>query len=53
MWITWTALVGTIVESVVSEALINLNKRVKELFSLTRLGEVMAEGRDPKGFGIP
>jgi anti-anti-sigma factor len=33
--------------------LINLNKRVKELFSLTRLGEVMAEGRDPKDFGIP
>ena len=33
--------------------LINLNKRLKELFSLTRLGEVMAEGRDPKDFGIP
>ena len=33
--------------------LINLNARLKELFSLTRLGEVMAEGRDPKDFGIP
>lgn len=26
---------------------INLNPRLKELFSLTRLGQVMAEGRDP------
>ncbi len=34
-------------------SLINLNKRLKELFSLTRLGEVMAEGRDPNDFGIP
>ncbi len=33
--------------------LINLNARLKELFSLTRLGEVMAEGRDPNDFGIP
>ena len=33
--------------------LINLNKRLKELFSLTRLGEVMSEGRDPNDFGIP
>jgi anti-sigma B factor antagonist len=33
--------------------LINLNQRLKELFSITRLGEVMAEGRDPKDFGIP
>ncbi len=32
--------------------LINLNKRLKELFSLTRLGEAMAEGRDPNDFGI-
>ncbi len=32
--------------------LTNLNKRVKELFSLTRLGQVMAEGRDPNDFGI-
>ncbi len=27
--------------------LINLNPRLKELFSLTRLGEFLAEGRDP------
>jgi anti-anti-sigma factor len=33
--------------------LINLNKRLKELLSLTRLGEVMAEGRNPNDFGIP
>lgn len=30
--------------------LINLNQRVKELFSLTRLGQVMAEGRDADEF---
>ncbi len=33
--------------------LVNLNQRVRELFSITRLGEVMAEGRDPEYFGIP
>jgi anti-sigma B factor antagonist len=33
--------------------LINLNKRLKELFSLTRLGEVMAKGRDPNYLGLP
>ena len=27
--------------------LINLNERLKELFSLTRLGQVLTEGRDP------
>jgi anti-sigma B factor antagonist len=32
---------------------IKLNERLKELFSLTRLGEVLAEGRDPNDFGIP
>jgi anti-sigma B factor antagonist len=32
---------------------VQLNERLKELFSLTRLGEVMAEGRDPNDFGIP
>ena len=26
--------------------LINLNQRLKELFSLTRLGQILAEGRD-------
>ena len=33
--------------------LINFNARLKELFSITRLGEVLAEGRDPNDFGIP
>ena len=33
--------------------LINLNERLKELFSITRLGEVLAEGRDPNDYGIP
>jgi anti-sigma B factor antagonist len=28
--------------------LIHLNERLKELFSLTRLGQFLAEGRDPK-----
>ncbi len=27
--------------------LINLNQRIKELFSLTRLGQLFIEGRDP------
>jgi anti-sigma B factor antagonist len=33
--------------------LTNLNKLVKDLFSITRLGEVMAQGRDPNDWGIP
>jgi anti-anti-sigma factor len=33
--------------------LINLNQRLKELFSLTRLGEILAEGRDPNYLGMP
>jgi anti-sigma B factor antagonist len=33
--------------------LINLNQRLKELFSLTRLGEVLAKGRDPDYLGMP
>ena len=33
--------------------LTNLNKLLKDLFSITRLGEVMAQGRDPNDFGIP
>jgi anti-sigma B factor antagonist len=28
--------------------LINLNERLKELFSLTRLGQFLTEGRDPE-----
>jgi anti-anti-sigma factor len=33
--------------------LINLNKRLRELFSITRLGQVLAEGRDPEELGLP
>ena len=33
--------------------LTNLNKLLRDLFSITRLGEVMAQGRDPHDFGIP
>lgn len=33
--------------------LIHLNKRLRELFSISRLGEVMADGRDPDEYGIP
>jgi anti-sigma B factor antagonist len=33
--------------------LINLNQRLKELFSITRLGELMAAGRDPEELGMP
>jgi len=32
---------------------INLNDRLKELFSITRLGQVMAEGRDPDDLILP
>lgn len=31
---------------------INLNARIKELFSLTRLGEVLTKGRDPDRKGM-
>jgi anti-anti-sigma factor len=33
--------------------LINLNQRLKELFSITRLGQVLVEGRDPEELGLP
>ena len=33
--------------------LINLNKRLKELFSLTRLGEILTKGRDPDYLTLP
>jgi anti-sigma B factor antagonist len=33
--------------------LVNLNERLKELFSITRLGKVMAEGRDPEDLTLP
>jgi anti-sigma B factor antagonist len=33
--------------------LIHLNQRLKELFSITRLGQVLTEGRDPEELGLP
>jgi anti-anti-sigma factor len=33
--------------------LINLNERLKEIFSITRLGQVMAQGRDPEDLILP
>lgn len=33
--------------------LVNLNQRLKELFSITRLGDLMAQGRDPNYLGMP
>lgn len=33
--------------------LINLNEHLKEIFSITRLGQVMAKGRDPEDFILP
>jgi len=33
--------------------LINLNQHLKELFSITRLGQFLAEGRDPNDLGMP
>ncbi len=33
--------------------LVNLNERLKELFSLTRLGQVLSEGRDAGYLGMP
>jgi len=33
--------------------LINLNQHLKELFSITRWGQFLAEGRDPNDLGLP
>jgi anti-anti-sigma factor len=33
--------------------LINLNERLKEIFSITRIGQVMAQGRDPDDLILP
>ena len=33
--------------------LINLTQHLKELFSITRLGQFLAEGRDPNDLGLP
>jgi anti-anti-sigma factor len=50
------AIVGLYVSAKVDNSqlkLINLNQHLKELLSLTRLGQVLAEGRDPKEIGMP
>jgi len=33
--------------------LINLNEHLKEIFSITRLGQVLAQGRDPDDLILP
>ncbi len=50
------AMVGLYVSAKAAKAnlkLVNLNERLKELFSITRLGEVMAHGRDPNDLILP
>ena len=50
------AIVGLYVSAKAAKSqlkLINLNQRLKELFSITRLGQVLTEGRDPGGLSIP
>ena len=50
------AIVGLYVSAKTAKSqlkLINLNERVKELVSLTRLGQVMAQGRDPEDLIMP
>jgi|SRR6516164_3438682 anti-anti-sigma factor len=50
------AIVGLYVSAKTAKSqlkLINLNERLKELFSITRLGQFLAEGRDPNDLGMP
>jgi anti-sigma B factor antagonist len=50
------AIVGLYVSAKTAKSqlkLVNLNPRLKELFSITRLGQFMAEGRDPNDLGLP
>ena len=50
------AIVGLYVSAKAAKSqlkLINLNEHLKEIFSITRLGKVMAEGRDPEDFILP
>jgi anti-sigma B factor antagonist len=50
------AIVGLYVSAKTAKSqlrLINLNKHLKELFSITRLGQFMAEGRDPNDLVLP
>ena len=50
------AIVGLYVSAKTAKSqlqLINLNERLKELFSITRLGQFLTEGRDPNYLGLP
>jgi anti-sigma B factor antagonist len=50
------AIVGLYVSAKAAKSrlrLINLNEHLKEIFSITRLGQVMAQGRDPDDLILP
>jgi anti-anti-sigma factor len=50
------AIVGLFISAKAAKSqlrLINLNERLKEIFSITRLGQFMAQGRDPDDFILP
>jgi anti-sigma B factor antagonist len=50
------AIVGLYVSAKAADSqlkLIHLNERLKELFSIARLGQFLAEGRDPKDLTPP
>jgi anti-sigma B factor antagonist len=50
------AIVGLYVSAKAAKSqlkLINLNDRLKEIFSITRMGQVMAQGRDPDDLILP
>ena len=50
------AMVGLYISAKVAKSqlrLINLNEHLKEIFSITRVGQVMAQGRDPEDLRAP
>ena len=50
------AIVGLYISAKAAESrlkLINLNEHLKEIFSITRLGQFMAQGRDPDDLILP
>jgi anti-sigma B factor antagonist len=50
------AIVGLYISAKVVKSrlkVINLNEHLKEIFSITRLGQVMAQGRDPDDLILP
>jgi anti-sigma B factor antagonist len=50
------AIVGLFVSAKAAKSqlkLVNLNERLKELFSITRLGQLLSEGRDAGYLGMP